>query len=50
MWKQEESRNKLIKLAEFKKKAAEEEVKKLTSMDEIKARILGLTEEEAING
>ena len=50
MWKQEESRRKLIKLAEFKKKAAKEEVEKLTSMDEIKARILGLTEEEAING
>lgn len=50
MWKQEESRNKLIKLAELRKKAAEEEVEKLTSMDEIKARIMGLTKEEAING
>jgi len=50
MWKQEESRNKLLQLAELKKKAAAEEVQKLTSMDEIKARIMGLTEEEAING
>jgi hypothetical protein len=39
-----------LQLAELKKKAAAEEVQKLTSMDEIKARIMGLTEEEAING
>jgi hypothetical protein len=50
MWRQEESRNQLIKLAELKKKSIEEEVEKLTSMDEIKARIMGLTIEEAING
>jgi hypothetical protein len=50
MWRQEESRNQLIKLAELKKKAVEEEVEKLSSMDEIKAQILGLTPEEAING
>ena len=50
MWKQEESRNKLIKLAELRKKAAEEEVENLSSIDEIKARIMGLTKEEAVNG
>jgi hypothetical protein len=50
MWRQEESRNQLIKLAELKKKSIEEEVEKLTNMDEIKARIMGLTVEEAING
>jgi len=50
MWKQEESRKSLIKLAELRKKAAEEEVDNLSSLDEIKARIMGLTKEEAING
>ena len=50
IWRQEESRNQLIKLAELKKKAIEEEVEKLSSMDEIKAQIMGLTIEEALNG
>ena len=50
MWKQEESREKLIKLAELRKKAVEEEVEKLTTIDEVKATIMGLTKEEALNG
>ena len=50
MWKQEESRKQLIRIAELKKKAVEEEVEKLSSIDEIKAQIMGLTEEEALNG
>jgi len=50
MWKDEESRHKMIKLAEIRKKALEEEVERLSSMDEIKCRIMGLTEEEVLNG
>ena len=50
MWRDEESRHKMIKLAQIRKKAIEEEVDRLSSMDEIKCRIMGLTEEEALNG
>ena len=46
MWKEEESRNKMIKLAMLRKEAVREEQKKLGTMDEVKAKILGLTEEE----
>lgn len=50
LWKEEESRKKLIKLAELQKQTIKDEVGRLSSIDEVKARILGLTEEEAING
>jgi hypothetical protein len=50
LWKEEESRVKLIKLAELKKQSVKQEVERLTSLDEIKCRILGLSEDEATNG
>ena len=50
LWKDEESRKKLIALAELRKKAVKQEASNLSSMDEIKARILGLSEEEVIDG
>jgi len=50
MWKDEESRKKMIDLANLRKKAIKDEVGRLSGMDEIKARILGLSEEEAIDG
>ena len=50
MWREEESRNKLIKLAELRKQAIKKEVKKLSSMDEVKARIMGISEDEVLNG
>ena len=49
-WKEEESRKELIKMAELRKKTIKEEVEKISTMDEVKARIFGLTEEEALNG
>ena len=49
-WKDEESRKKMIHLAEMKKEVIKEEVERLSSMDEIKCRILGLGEDEALNG
>ena len=49
-WKEEESRKELIKMAELRKKAVKDEVEKLSTIDDIKARIFGLSEEEAING
>ena len=50
LWKEEESRKKLIALAEMRKKVVEKETEKLSSIDEIKARILGLSQEEVLNG
>jgi predicted RNA-binding protein with RPS1 domain len=46
VWKDEESRVKLIKLSEIRRKSVKDEAKNLSSMDEIKARILGLDEDE----
>lgn len=50
MWKEEESRQKLIKLADLKKQAISQEIERLSTMDEIKSKILGLSEDEALNG
>ena len=49
MWKSEESRTKMIKLANMRKEAVAEEVEKLSTMDEIKARIMGISEDEVLN-
>ena len=50
LWKDEENRKKMVALAEVRKKALENEVEKISSLDEIKARIMGLTKEEVLNG
>jgi len=50
LWKDEESRKKLIKLAELRKSVLKDEVENLSTMDEVKSRILGLSEEEVLNG
>ncbi len=50
MWKEEESRVKMIKLAELRKNSLKEEMERLSTLDEIKCRIMGLTEEEVLNG
>ena len=39
----------MVALAEVRKKALENEVEKISSLDEIKARIMGLTKEEVLN-
>ena len=49
-WKEEEGRKELIKIAELRKKIIKKEVGELSTMDQVKARIFGLSEEEAING
>ena len=49
MWKSEESRNKMIKLANLRKEAVAEEIENLSTMDEIKARIMGISEDEVLN-
>ena len=50
MWREEESRKKMLQLAELRKQVVKDEVEKLESMDEIKARILGLSKDEVFNG
>jgi hypothetical protein len=49
-WKDEESRKELIKMAELRKKTIKDEVEKLSTIDDVKARIFGLSPEEAVNG
>lgn len=50
LWKSEETRQELLAHAEREQKMVAAEVEKLTSMNEIKARILGLTKEEILHG
>jgi len=50
MWKEEESRNKLLKMAEMRKKIVEKEIDRLSTMDEVKAKILGISRDEILNG
>ena len=49
MWKEEESRKQLIQLTELRKKTLKDEMEKLSGMDEVRARIMGLTDDEALN-
>ena len=49
LWKEEETRKKLIDLAELRKKAVANEITNLTEMDDIKCRILGLSEGEVLD-
>jgi len=47
LWKMEESRVKLLKMAALEQESISEEVDRLSSMEDVKAKILGLTKEEA---
>ena len=50
VWKDEETRKQMINLAEMRKKRISEEVEKLSDIDELKGRIMGLSKEEGLNG
>jgi hypothetical protein len=50
MWKDEESRNEMLKMADMRREVLKDEIGRLSSMDDIKARIFGLTEEEVLDG
>ena len=50
LWKDESSRIKLIKLAELRKQSVKNEVERLSSLDEIKCRIMGISEDEITDG
>ena len=42
--------NKMIKIAEIRKKNVSAEIERLSSMEDIKSRIMGISEEEVLNG
>ena len=50
MWKDEESRNEMLKMADMRREVLKGEIGRLSSMDDVKARIFGLTEEEVLDG
>jgi hypothetical protein len=50
MWKEEESRAKLLKMAELRKKSLSDEIERFSSMDEVKCKILGISKDEILNG
>jgi len=50
MWKDEETRKEMIKMADMRREVLKGEVGRLSSMDDVKARIFGLTEEEVLDG
>ena len=49
-WRNEEQRIKMIKLGELEQQAVAKEVEKLSTMSEIKARILGLNKDAILYG
>lgn len=49
-WRSEEGRKEMLAHAEREQALVAQEVNKLSSMSELKARILGLTKEEVLNG
>jgi len=50
MWKDEETRKEMIKMADMRREVLKGEIGRLSSMDDVKARIFGLTEEEVLDG
>ena len=49
LWKEEETRKKLIQLAELRKKTVSVEMTNLSEMDDIHCRILGLSKGEVLD-
>lgn len=50
LWRAEKTRIDLIKLAQIRKDKVKTEIDRLSSMEDVRCRILGLTREEALNG
>jgi len=50
LWKEEETRKQLIDLANKEQADLKEEIERLSSLDEVKARIMGITEDEILFG
>ena len=50
LWRQEESRQELLKIAELEQKAIANEVERLSSIEEIRCKILGLNKDVVLRG
>jgi hypothetical protein len=50
MWRSEEERKELLKIAELEQKSIIDEVERISSVSEIKLKILGLSKQQIING
>lgn len=50
MWKDEDTRKEMLKMADMRREVLKGEIGRLSSMDDVKARIFGLTEEEVLDG
>lgn len=50
MWKDEDTRKEMIKMANMRREVLKTEIGRLSSMDDVKARIFGMTEEEVLDG
>lgn len=50
LWKNEETRKDLIEIGKAEQKEIAEEVDRLSTMDDIRAKILGISKEEILNG
>ena len=50
MCKEEDSRAKILKMADMRKKTIEKEIDRLSTMDEVKCKILGISRDEILNG
>ena len=50
LWKEEESRKKMIQIAEARKEQVKKEIGNLSDMEDIRAKILGISEDEVLNG
>tara|TARA_Y100000588_G_C14264676_1_gene929303 strand:- start:107 stop:1192 length:1086 start_codon:yes stop_codon:yes gene_type:complete len=50
MWKEEKTREKMIKMAELRKQTVKDEIENISTMDEMKAKIMGISEEEILDG
>ena len=50
LWKEEETRNKLIELSEKRRALVRDEINRLSNLDDVQAIILGVSEDDVLNG
>lgn len=50
IWKDEESRGEMIKMADMRREILKSEMSRIASMDDLKSKVCGLTQDEVLNG
>ena len=50
MWRDEEGRKELLKIVQLEQQSIVDEVERISSVSEIKLKILGLSKQQIING